>query len=143
MNVGGADVIVDGEWIENPDLLRGAMKYAKVLHERAFDTSRWLQNLRETPWREKVSDGTRGIAYPGWKKVVALPFTKIITIVEGVSCKGEAERHIVSKKFWENRECTCRKITIDAIRGICNYVTYRWKKKLFWKIILETQFIHL
>lgn len=68
MNIGGADIIVDGEWIENPDLLRGAMKYAKVLHERAFDTSRWLQNLRETPWREKVSDGTRGIAYSGMEK---------------------------------------------------------------------------
>lgn len=38
------------------------MKYAQVLYERAFDTSRRLKIYGDTVEREKVSDG---IAYPG------------------------------------------------------------------------------
>lgn len=53
-----------GEWIENPDLLWGAMKYAKVLYERAFDTSQRLKIYGDTLERKREREfqtiGTSG-----------------------------------------------------------------------------------
>jgi len=94
-----------GKWIENPDLLRGAMKYAKVLYERAFDTSQWLKIYGDTAERERERERkfqTVDIACSGPSCCSAV-VAKIITTVGDALCKGDAERHIVSKKFRKGR----------------------------------------
>lgn len=77
----------------------GAMKYAKVLYERAFDTSQRLKIYGDTVERERERKfQTVDIAYLGPSCCSAV-VAKIITTVEGVLCKGDAARHIVPNKF--------------------------------------------